>query len=394
MTFWAGQTISVFGSVVGIAAMGFTAIALHATAVQMSLLSAARLAAGFLVGLPAGAWIDRLRRRPILIGADIGRALLLATIPVAAIFGRLRMEQLYAVTFLVSILTVFFDIAYHSWLPSLTGRARLIEGNSKLAASASAAEVGGFAIAGWLVGHFTAPVALLTDAASFAVSAGSLALIGAPEPQPQPSPEPDMFSEINEGVRTILHHPLLRAMAACTLTKEFFGGMFGTLVLLYLARDLGFAPAILGSIFAVGGVSSLVGASSAASLTKRFGTGPAMIGGLATFGAALFLVPLAGDRTVFAAILLILQQLGGDCGATVYQITTTTVRQSVTPDRLLGRVNAGTQILTLGATLAGSLVGGFMGDSIGVRTTLLIGASGLILSTLWLIFSPVRRKRM
>src|SRR5437899_6789326 len=182
MRLWIGQTISVFGSVVGVAAMSFTAIlTLHATPFQLGLLSAARLAPGFVTALAAGAWVDRLQRRPILIGADIGRAALLTTIPLAAILGLLRIEQLYLITFLVSILTIFFDVAYRSYLPSLIGRAELVEGNSKLSASASAAEVSGFGVAGWLVQLFTAPIAILIDAISFLVSAISVWLIQAPE---------------------------------------------------------------------------------------------------------------------------------------------------------------------------------------------------------------------
>jgi hypothetical protein len=175
MRLWAGQTISVFGSLIGATAIGFTAIlTLHATPFQLGMLAALRLAPGFLTGLIAGAWIDRLRRRPILIGADIGRALLLATIPLAATLRQLRIEQLYIVTFLVGILSIFFDVAYESYLPSLIGRDQLIEGNSKLSASASVAEFGGLGLAGWLVQLFTAPVTILIDAVSFVISAISI----------------------------------------------------------------------------------------------------------------------------------------------------------------------------------------------------------------------------
>src|SRR4051794_30591998 len=205
---WIGQTISVFGSLIGASAMAFTAILiLHATPFQLGLLSAAHFVPGFLTGLAAGAWADRLRRRPILVAADIVRAVLLATIPLAAVLGLLRIEQLYVVTFLVNVLAIFFDVAYQSYLPSLIGRAELVEGNSKLSASASVAEVSGLALAGWLVQLFTAPTAILVDAASFVVSAISLSLIHARELAPACGPQPNIRREIADGLSAVLHHP-------------------------------------------------------------------------------------------------------------------------------------------------------------------------------------------
>jgi MFS family permease len=394
MRLWIGQTISVFGSVTGITAMSFTAIrTLRATPFQLGLLSAARLAPGFVTALAAGAWVDRLRRRPILIGSDIGRAALLSTIPLAAILGLLRIGQLYLVTFLVGILTIFFDVAYRSYLPSLIGRTELVEGNSKLSASASAAEVSGFGLAGWLVQLFTAPIAILIDAISFFVSAISVWLIQAPEHAAPVNIKLDMRREIAEGISAVLRHPLLRATAACTLSREFFGGIYGPLVVLYMARDLGFAPGVLGTIWAVGGISSLFGAVAAEPANRRIGIGPAMIVGLFLYSLAMFLVPLAQGATLIAALLLILQQIAGDGAATLYQINQVSLRQAITPERLLGRVNASMEFLRLGATLAGSLLGGLLGESIGVRATLFLGAIGTLLSTLWLVLSPLRALR-
>ena len=394
MKLWIGQTISVFGSLIGATAMGFTAILiLRATPFQLGLLSAARLAPGFLTGLVAGAWVDRLRRRPILIGADIARALLLATIPLAAALGRLRIEQLYAVTLLVSILTIFFDVAYQSYLPSLIGRAELVDGNSKLSASASVAEVSAFGLSGWLVQLFTAPITILIDAISFIFSAISVWLIRAPEQVAAYDAQPNLRREIAEGLTAVRDHPFLRATAACTLSQKFFSGIFSTLAVLYMVRDLGFAPGILGTIWAVGGVSSLVGAVVAAPTTRRFGIGPAMIVGLLLSGIALFFIPLARGSTLSAALLLILQQTAGDGAATIYEINQVSLRQAITPERLLGRVNATTEFLGLAATLAGSLLGGLLGEMIGVRASLFLGAAGTLLSALWLVFSPVRALR-
>jgi MFS family permease len=394
MRLWTGQTLSIFGSLIGATAMSFTAIlVLNATPFQLGLLTAARLVPGFLTGLVAGAWVDRLRRRPILIVADIWRAALLATIPLTAVFGFLRIEQLYIVTFLTSILTIFFDVAYQSYLPSLINRAELVEGNSKLSASASVAEVSGFGLAGWLVQLFTAPITILIDAISFVVSAVSVWLIRAPEQAAAHDAQPNMRREIAEGLRAVLDHPLLRATAACSLSQEFFGGMYGTLVVLYMVRDLGFAPGILGTIWAMGGISALIGAVVTAPVNRRFGIGPAMIVGLLVTGIAMFFIPLAQGATLTAALLLIMQQLWGDGAATIYQINQVSLRQAITPERLLGRVNASAHFLGLGGTLVGSLLGGVLGEMIGVRMTLFIGAFGMLLSTLWLLLSPVRALR-
>jgi MFS family permease len=391
MRLWAGQTISGFGSLIGATAIGFTAIlVLHATPFQLGVLAAVRLAPGFLTGLIAGAWVDRLRRRPILIGADIGRSLLLATIPLAAILRHLHIELLYIVTFFVGILSTSFDIAYESYLPSLIGRDQLIEGNSKLSASASVAEFSGLAVAGWLVQFFTAPVTILIDAVSFAVSAISIWLVRAPEQSAVPDVQPNMRREIVTGLRFVLHHPVLRVTAACTLSKEFFGGVYGALVVLYMVRDLGFAAGILGTIWALGGLSSLIGAVSAGPTTRRFGIGPAMIVGLLLYSIALLFIPLARGATLAAALLLIAQQTLGDGAVTLYQINQVSLRQAITPERFLGRVNASTEFLRLGAALIGSLLGGLAGNTIGVRATLVVGALGSFLSTLWLVMSPIR----
>jgi MFS family permease len=192
---------------------------LHATPFELGILFAASIVPGFLAGLIAGAWVDRLPRRPILIWADIGRAILLTTIPISAVLGRLRIEQLYAVNFLLSILTVFFDVAYQSYLPSLLARAELVEGNSRLSAGASIAEFGGFAFAGWLVQLFTAPVTILIDAISFVTSAVSVSLIQVPEQMANQEAQANLRREITEGLRALLRDAILRTTTACTVKR-------------------------------------------------------------------------------------------------------------------------------------------------------------------------------
>ncbi|HMN60295.1 MAG TPA: MFS transporter, partial [Anaerolinea sp.] len=278
---WSGQTISVFGSMIGGTAMSFTAIlALNASPFQMGVLHAMELLPAFLIGLLAGAWVDRVHRRPLLIAADIGRALVLASVPLAALLGVLRIQQLYLVTLAVSVLGILFNIAYRSYLPALVGKADLLEGNSKLSASASVSEFAGFSLGGWLVQIFTAPIAVLVDAVSFVISAFSITLIRAPEPAIEPAEQPSLRQEILEGLRAVWRQPLLRASAAVVLVQGLASGIYGSLVVLYMSRGLGFSPGILSMFWAVGGVSSFIGASLAARFTRRLGVGRAMVVGL------------------------------------------------------------------------------------------------------------------
>lgn len=388
---WSGQTISVFGSMIGGTAMSFTAILfLRATPLQLGVLNAMQLVPAFLGGLFAGAWVDRLQRRLLMIGADLGRALALVTIPLAAFFGILHIEQLYIVALAVSMLEIVFDVAYQTYLPGLVGKEGLVEGNSKLSASAAVAEFGGFSIAGWLVQVLTAPAAILIDAGSFLVSAFSLKIIRTREPAVIPAEHPNVRQEITAGLHEVLHQPLLRATAAVILIHGLADGMYGALVVLYMSQGLGFNPGVLGMIWAVGGISSFLGAALAPRFTRWLGFGPAMAVGLGLFGVSQSLIPLATGATLLSAALLIGGQLG-DGFYTVYYINQVSLRQSIAPEGILGRVNATVRFIELGATVAGSLVGGLLGDALGVRLILAVGAGGTLLSALFMAFSPVRR---
>lgn len=390
---WAGQTISVFGSLITTFALPVVAILLlKATPLQITLLSAAEYAPGLLVSFFAGAWVDRLRRRPILITADLGRALLLGSIPVAALLGILRIEQLYLVALLVSVLAVFFDVAYRSYLPSLVKREELLEGNSKLGASASVAEVAGFGLGGVLVQAFTAPGAILLDALSFLVSAGSLAIIRQKEPETPPSEEqPNAWREIGQGVGLLLSNPILRASAGAGGTFNFFRNMVGVVIMLFFLRELNLQPLILGPLFALGGISAFVGALLVERLTRRWGVGRVLMGGLLLTGLTTFLIPLAGGPLLLVLALLAASQLLGDGAATIYEINQLSLIQAVTPDRWQGRINASTRFIEWAAMLVGLLIGGLLGQTIGLRPTLFVAAAGSLLSGLWLLFSPIRR---
>ncbi len=389
---WTGQTVSVFGSLITHTALPFTAIlVLDATPIQIALLSAAHIVPALAIGFAAGVWVDRLRRRPVMIAADIGRAVLLATIPVAHLLDSLTIEQLYVVALLESVLTLFFDVAYLSYLPSLVRRDELLEGNAKLAASSSVSEVGAFGVSGWLVQIFTGPIAVLIDAFSFVFSAVCVGLIRKPEPEPAPPEERGgMMREAREGIRAVLGHRLLRPMAVAGVVVDFSFSMFGAAYMLFVTRELGFRPGVLGMIFAVGGVSSLLGALVARRAAGRLGAGPAMVGGVAFMGISMLFVPLAQGATVLAAALLVAQQVAGDGSYTVSEVNGVSLRQAVTEDRLLGRVNAGLRVAGLWAMLVGALAGGVLGETVGLRATLVTAACGMLLAAGLLAVSPVR----
>jgi len=391
---WSGQTFSAFGSMIGRTALSFTAIlVLRATPLQLGLLNAMELAPGFLGGLAAGAWVDRLRRRPLMIGADLGRALVLASIPLAALLGVLHIEQLYIVAVAVSLLGLIFDVAYQSYLPGLVGKEDLLEGNSKLSASAAVAEFGGFSLGGWLVQLLSAPFAILIDSVSFLVSALTLGLIRTREPAVVPAEHPNLRREIGEGLREVLGQPLLRASALAVIIHGLADGMYGALVVLYMNQGLGFEPGVLGLIWAVGGVSSFLGAALAPRLTRWLGFGPAMAAGLGLFGLSQGLIPLASGASLLSVGLLVGQQLG-DGFYMVYEINQVSLRQAIAGEHILGRVNATFQFLSLGALLAGSLLGGLLGDGIGVRLVLALASWGTLLSAAVLALSPLRKLKV
>lgn len=391
MKLWTGETVSLFGTRMGDVAISFAAvIALKATPFQMGILAAARIVPTLVLGLFAGVLVDRMRRRPILIGTDIGRFVVLGTIPVAAMFAALTMVQLCAVIVAYSTLDLFFDVAYRSYLPSLVEREDLVDANSKLTASAGVAEAGGFALAGWLVQWLTAPFAILIDAISFLASALAIGLIRKTEPAPVPrSRHRTMASDIVAGARQIFSDGRLRAFGVIAIVGGFANSLVSTMYMLFVINALGFQPGVLGVIFAVGGVSSLFGALAARRSAEVLGTGMAMVAGLAIEGIALMLLPIAHGAGPVSVALLVAQQLFGDCAATVYMINSVSLIQAITPSATLGRVNASLRFVTLGSVLVGQLVAGIAGGLIGLRMTIAIGAAGLWLTAALLGFSQI-----
>ncbi len=390
---WLGRAVSHFGSgITGIALPLTAVLILGATPTQMGILAALDGVSVLVIGLLAGVWVDRVRRRPLLIATDLGRAVVLSTIPLAALLGVLRIGQLYLVAALAGMLTVIFNVASPAFLPSLIPQGSLVEGNSKLAMSDSLAEIGGPAVAGPLVQLISAPLAILFDALSFLFSACSLGLIGKPEPPPAAQEQSQsIWSDLVEGLRMVLKNPLLRTLAGSAGIFSLFGNFIGALYALYVIRQLGAPPIFLGLLIATGGVSALAGAFLAERVVQRFGLGRTVAVGLFMYGATGLLIPLAGGSVALALSLLFLSQLIGDASVSIYFIAEMSLRQSLVPANLLGRTNASIQFLSQGIAPVGALLAGTLGGLIGLRLTILIGVLGVMLAGTWLLLSAVRK---
>jgi len=389
LTLWAGQTVSLFGSRITLLALPLTAVmVLHASAAQMGLLAAAGSAAWLVVGLPAGVWVDRLRRRPLMVAADLGRALLLFSVPLAAWRGGLHLEQLYLVQFLVGVLTVVFDVAYQSWLPSLIPSEHLVEGNSKLEMSDSVAQIAGPGLGGLLVQALTAPVAILADALSFLVSALLLGSICSDEAAPQRAKRGSMRREIAEGVRLVLGNPLLRALAASSATFNLFDSVLFSVYILYMVRALGLSAGAIGLIFGLGGVGGLLGALLVGPITRRVGLGRTMTAAVILAALAEILIAAASGPALVAASILTGAEAIVEFGAVLFAINAVTLRQMRTPEQLRGRVNATSRFATWGVGPVGALLGGALGQAIGLRQTVLLAGLGTLLAFPWLALLP------
>ena len=395
MKLWTGETISLFGTRVGSVAMSFAAvIILRATPFQMGLLSAAGYVPSVVFSLVTGAWVDRLRRRPIMILADLGRTAVLATVPLAAIYGMLTMRHLYFVVLLAALLDLLFEVSYRTYLPTLVDRGQLLDANGKLTASSALAEVAGFSICGWLVQWITAPFAILIDAVSFLASAGAIAIISTPEPAPSSHRGARaLVGEIAAGGRVIWSDGRLRALGVVALVGGFFQSLLSTLYMLWVVDALGFKPAPLGIIFAVGGVSALLGALAAQRASDWLGTGRAMVLGLAVGAFAMMLPPAASGAGAGSVTLLVAHQLIGDGALTIYFINSVILVQTVTPPAILGRVSASLRFVNHSSILIGLLVGGVAGQLVGLRPTMLVGAAGVWLAAGLLAVSPIRNCR-
>jgi MFS family permease len=394
LNLWGAETVSQVGSQITQLALPLVAIlVLDASAFQVALLGVIEFAPFILISLPAGVWVDRLRRKPILVTADLGRALLLGSIPVAHWLGLLTIWQLYVVGFVVGVLTVFFDVAYQSYLPSLVSRQQIIEGNAKLEISRSGAQLAGPGLAGGLVQALTAPVAVLVDAISFLGS--GLFLFGIKQEERAPTRAerqagPGMKAEVLEGLHYVLGHRYLRWIAASTATFNFFSNVIFSVFLVFAVRELGVGPGLIGLIFSLASVGYLLGALLANRLSRRFGVGPTIIIGAAGSISLLLLAAAPSSNP----IPFIVAGLGiSSLGIPIYNITQVSFRQAITPERLQGRMNSVMRFVVWGVFPLGSLLGGALASWFSLRFAIWVGAIGISLAVLPVLLSPVRTLR-
>ena len=390
---WVAHVTSGAGTAITAVALPLIAVLmLDATPSQMGLLAAASSLPNLIFGFVAGVWVDRVRRRPLLVWADIGRALLLGSIPAAAWLGELTFLHLWIVAFAAGALTVFFQIAAISVLPSLVEKRGLVEANSKLSISDALLSIAGPAVAGGLVQLLSAAKAILVDAVSYLLSA--LALAGVADEPPQARTEPQSIrKEIAEGIHELLRTPILKTLTITSSLGMLAGSVTAAVQMLFLVDQLNFTPAVIGVVLACGGGGSLLGALLSGRAARVLHVGATLIlGKLLWIAGSILLVSaeVNGREVVVVAAALALNGLG----STLYFVNQISLRQAVTAVRLLGRVTAARRFVLFGAATVGAFIGGGLGEVIGLRATLFVGALALTVELALIVFSPIRRARV
>lgn len=349
-----------------------------------------------LIGLLAGVWVDRFRRRPLLIAVNLADALLVLSIPVAYWLGWLSMTQLYLIAFGTGMTTVIAFAGYQAFIPSLVGRRHLVDANAKLEISSSLATVIGPSLGGLLVQTLTAPVAMIVDSLSFLAAVVGLAAIRRPEPPPPPAHErAPVLDDIREGLATITREPRLRLIAASGATWNFFAnGMLNALFVLYLVRQIELSPAQIGLVFAAVGPGALLGALIVGKLPSWIGVGPTIAHSQLISSTAWALVAAAAIVQPDAAFFVMaVSQLVLGASRTVFNVTQVSLRQAITPNRLLGRMNASMRFLMWCVAPVGAITGGLLAGAIGLPQTMAIGAAGTFVAAIWVYLPPVWQVR-
>jgi MFS family permease len=389
---WAAQSVSAFGARITREGLPIIAVAsLGAAPGALGLLAAVSSAAALTAGLLGGGFVDRHRRRPVLVGADLLRALVLITIPLAAWLGGLTLAQVLIAAALVAAASVVFDVASHAYLPGLIGREALVDGNSKLSATEAVAEVGGPALGGLLFQWLTAPFAVTVNAATYLASAGFLATIRKPEPAPEQGEADHWFSDITAGFRIALAEPIVRPLLLMSAAQGLFGGVFGALYVLFALKVLLLPPALLGTAIAAGGVGALVGSFAGPWFGRRLGTGPAILAATTCGGLAVLITPFAPVGAPGALAALVASQLLGDLFMVAALIQIGSLRQAILPQAVLGRVGGAFHAAAGGTAVLGALGGGLLGQVIGPRAAILLACLGFLATPLIGLASPLRR---
>jgi MFS family permease len=393
MKMWTGQTISQFGSSISQLALPIIAIKLlHATPFEVASLETVEFVPFLLFTLPAGVWVDRLPRRAVLIVGDVGRGVLLLSVPIAYLTAHLVLAQLFVVGFITGVLTVFFDVAYQSYLPALVNRELLIEGNSKLEVTRSAGQLGGPPAAGGLIQALTAPYAVVWDSVSFFISGAFLLAIGKKElplEKPEDGRRPGMRHELWEGLVYVVKHPYLRPQAISTGVSNFFTNVAFSILLVFAVRTLHMSTGLIGLTLGLGSIGWLAGAALAPRFQRWLGVGGATILGASLSGPGTLLVALTPKS--FPVPFIVAGAIIGGCGAVVYNIQQISLRQAITPERMQGRMNATMRFVVWGTIPIGNIIGGAIGSFLGLRTALIVGAVGGFTTVIPIIFSPIRK---
>jgi len=377
LKFWGGQSISLLGSQFTLLALPLTAaITLHATPAEMGVLTALQFAPGLVFSLAAGVWLDRTRRRPVLVGTQAASAVVLATVPLAAALHLLSIQQLYVVAFLAGTAASFYAVAQASFIPTLVGRERLVEANARCLTSSTFASLIGPGLAGAAVQLLTAPVAIAVDAASFVAGAASAAWLRVSEPA-RPRPEHrHVVGEAIEGLVLLWRQPLVRAITGTLLIANAGGGMAGAVLVLLFVGQLGLSPAQLGLAYVASSASSLLGTVVIRPLERRAGLGPVMV--LATVLLAIGVFVRVGAAFSHASLtfpLLVASFVVNGFGLMTYNVPQQAIRQAVIPDRMLGRTTAGVSLAVNAGGVGAALAGGLLGQLVGLRWTLVVAAA-------------------
>jgi MFS family permease len=392
---WSAATVSAMGSQVTIIALPFLALTmLGASVFQVSLLAAVEMLPFLLFTLPAGAWLDRMRRRPILVASDIARAITLFSIPVAFVAGALTLWQLYVVAFVTGTLTAFFDIANQSYLPAILERDDLVDGNAHLQISYSVAQIGGPIVGGNIIALVAAPWAIAVDALSFLFSGALISAIRRGEEKParrlddlgRPA---SIRSEVAEGLRYVLGHKYLRPIAACTGISNLFGAALFSIFPVLIWHELQLPPAFFGSVMGAASVGFLVGAALAGRLPGSIGIGRTIVASTSLACPAYVLLTLTpGDLNVAAVTLFVGWFVVGMCQV-IYNVAQISLRQAITPPEMQSRMNATMRFIVWGTIPIGSLLGGALATFVPLRGALMFAALASFIAVLPLLSSPL-----
>jgi MFS family permease len=389
LTLWSGQALSQFGAQITELAIPVLAVLmLNATEWEVGVLNAAQVAAFLVVGLPAGAWIDRMRKRHVMIAADGVRALALGALPVLALFGALEIWHMIVVALIMGVATVFFDVSNQSIIPSLVRTDQIAEANGKLQSTEQLAGLAGPAVGGWLVGVLAAPLAIFITVGTYLASFVALLFTRDHEQLRPPEDRKPLVHEIGEGLRWVFGNPLLRRIVGTTGVANFFGTMATTLLPIFALRELGLTPQMLGIVFSLSAVGGLLGAIATPRIVKRLGEARAIPISAIAFSIAPFFLPAISLVPALAFPLLVVQFFVMSFTILLYNITQVTFRQRITPPRLLGRMNASIRFVVWGVMPIGALLAGALGTWIGTVPTLWIAASGELLACLFVVTGP------